>query len=155
MTASTPQRPTRIISIDFGLARVGMAVSDPMKIIATALPTVAAERGVEATAAKIAQVLSQAAEQGGYAIETIVIGLPLRMNGQVGLMADDVKLFAEALGALLPGIPIVLWDERLTSVQAERTMREGHMTRRQRSKAVDRIAAVIILQNYLDSRSFS
>ncbi|MDP1834841.1 MAG: Holliday junction resolvase RuvX [Chlamydiales bacterium] len=146
------KRPTRIVSIDFGLARIGMAVSDERKIIAMPLPTIKADKKLEQTAQKIAAELVAIAEKGGYDIEEIVVGLPLKMDGQIGLMADEVHQFVDMLRQSI-GVPIVLWDERLTSVMAERSMRESNMTRKQRAKNVDRVAAVIILQNYLDSKS--
>ena len=127
-------------------------MSDAMKIIATPLPTLLAEKKLEATAEKVAKELTATAEKGGYTISEIVVGMPLRMDGQMGLMADEVNLFIEALSRYLD-IPIVRWDERLTSMQAERSMREGQMNRKQRAKVVDQVAAVIILQSYLDSRS--
>lgn len=151
MSLQPSTRPTRIVSIDFGLVRIGIAISDERKIIAMAQPTIQADKKIELTAQKVARDLSLAAENGKYEIQEIVVGLPLRLNGKVGLMADEVYLFVEELRKLLTA-PIVLWDERLTSMQAERSMREGHMNRRERAKMVDQVAAVIILQSYLDSK---
>lgn len=147
-------RPTRIVSIDFGLARIGLAVSDERKIIATAMPTIQAEKKLELTAQKVANELATASEKGGYDILEIVIGLPLLMDGKKGMMADEVQQFVEMLKQHV-SIPIIFWDERLTSAQAERSMREGFMRRKERAKHVDKVAAVIILQSYLDSKSFT
>ncbi len=146
------ERPKRTAAIDFGLKRIGLAVSDERKIIASPLGTVQAERRLQDTAAKVVGELHQAEETGGYILDEIVVGLPLKMNGQVGLMADEVAHFVEELKKVLD-LPVVMWDERLTSVQADRSMREGNMTRKKRSKHVDKIAAVLILQSYLDSKS--
>ncbi len=150
MQPSKP-KPTRIIAIDFGLARIGLAVSDERKVIAMMVPTVAADKKLEASAEKIAQTLQAHATAGAYDIQEIVVGLPLRMSGEVGVMADEVHHFVSILKTLI-SVPIVLWDERLTSVQADRSMREGNMRRKQRAKHVDQVAAVIILQSYLDSK---
>lgn len=88
----------------------------------------------------------------GYSIEGIVIGMPLMMSGKKGLMADEVNVFIQHLQEALPDIPIVTWDERLSSVQAERAMREANISRKNRTKHVDCLSAVIILQSYLDNR---
>ncbi len=146
------QRPTRVVAIDFGLVRIGLAISDERKIIAMPHPTIKAEKKLEDTAVKVVKELEEAAVKGGYDIQEIVVGLPLRMSGEVGLMADEVHLFADLLRSRI-NVPIVLWDERLTSVQADRSMREGNMRRKQRAKHVDQVAAVIILQTYLDSKA--
>jgi len=140
---------SRIASIDFGLARLGVALSDPSKIIASPLMTITAEKRSEQTAAKVIRELTLHQECNKYVLEEIIIGLPLLLSGKAGLLADEVKHFIELLKKLT-SIPIKTWDERLTTVQAERSMREDNMSRRRRSKAVDTVSAVIILQSYLD-----
>lgn len=140
----------RIIGIDYGMARIGLAISDERKIIASPLATITTEK-LDHTAAKVAEELQKHQQNKQFEIEEIVIGLPLQMNGKMGMLADEVKLFTEALKKLIP-CPIKTWDERLTTVQAERSMREGLLTRKKRSKVVDTITATIILQCYLDSR---
>jgi putative Holliday junction resolvase len=140
---------TRIISIDYGMKRVGLAVSDERKIIATPWRTVLAERKLNETAVKIHQEIQAIEKEKGCHINTVVVGNPLHMNGKVGVLADEVKHFIEELKKHYTG-EIVLWDERLTSVQAERALLEGSMTRKKRSQNVDVVAATIILQNYLD-----
>lgn len=149
--ASQP-KASRIVGIDYGMARIGIALSDESKIIASSLRTMQAEKKVEATAKKLVNELTQHARQERYRIEGIVIGLPLMMSGKHGMLADEVKHFTEILQTLLPESPVTLWDERLTTVQAERSLRETNFSRKKRSKLVDNVAATIILQNYLDSR---
>lgn len=150
-TSRERPRPTRTVGLDFGLARIGIAVSDERKIIATPLVTLKTERTTEQTVGKLLQQLEAHQQQHLYLIEEIVIGLPLLMSGKMGFLADEVKTFVAAL-KLKTETPIVLWDERLTSVQAERSLRESSLTRKKRSALVDAVAAVIILQNYLDSK---
>lgn len=133
----------RIVAIDYGMVRIGLALSDERKIIASPLMILIAEKKMEHTVSKLLK------ELGGYQIEEIVIGMPLLMNGKQGLLADEVKAFIEILKQQT-SIPVITWDERLTTVQAERSMREGGMTRKQRSKVVDTVSAVILLQSYLD-----
>lgn len=143
----------RIIALDYGLARIGVAVSDETKLIASPLMTITTERKSEYTIAKILKELAIHQETLHYQIEEIVIGLPLMMSGKSGLVADEVKHFAELFRKSV-AFPIVLWDERLTTVQAERALRESSLTRKKRSQVVDKVAAVIILQSYLDSKFF-
>lgn len=141
--------PTRIVGIDYGMARIGIAISDESKVIARALTTLAAEKKLEATASKLVAVLRAAEQENRCQIAELVIGLPLHMNGRKGVIADEVSHFSELVKAL-SGWTVKLWDERLTSVQAERSMIEGNLTRRRRSQLIDTVAAVIILQSYLD-----
>lgn len=142
----------RIIALDYGLARIGVAVSDPRKIIASPMPTIMTEKRSELTAEKIVKGLTAHQEANRYQLEEILIGMPLLLSGKAGLLADEVKHFAEILGKLI-SVPIVTWDERLTTVQADRSMREGNMTRKKRAKAVDSVSAVILLQTYLDRKA--
>lgn len=144
-------KASRILAIDYGMARIGLAISDERKIIATPLQTLTAEKKMELTAEKLLDLLKKLQEIHHYEISEIVIGNPLRMNGQMSLLSDEVKHFVEILKKLV-SCPIVLWDERLTSLQAERSLRESNMSRKKRSKMVDTVAATIILQSYLDSK---
>jgi putative Holliday junction resolvase len=140
---------TRILAIDFGMARLGIAISDESKILAMPLMTFPAEKKSEHTVAKLAEMLAKHQKENRYSISLIVIGLPLLMSGKIGFLADEVKHFAQLLEAAT-SYPTLLWDERLTSVQADRALREGQLTRKKRSKAVDTVAATLILQSYLD-----
>lgn len=144
-------KTSRIIGLDYGMARIGVSISDERKIIATPLMTIQAHKKSEHTAVKVVKDLQALQETKGFIIEEIIIGLPLLLNGKTGSLADEVKHFVELLKKLTP-IPITLWDERLTTVQAERSLREGTLSRKQRSKVVDSVAAVILLQSYLDSK---
>lgn len=141
--------PTRFISLDYGLARIGVAFSDERKIIASPLVTLQTSKKSEHTIAKLLELLRSHQEEERYTVEAIIIGLPLLLSGKSGLLADEVKHFVERFKQA-SDIPIILWDERLTSVQAERSMREGNLSRKKRSKLVDKVAAVILLQSYLD-----
>ncbi len=145
------QQRTRIIGIDFGLARIGLSMSDESKIIAMSLETMKAEKKSEFTVSKLINLLNLHQKTCGYAIESIVIGLPLMMSGKHGLLADEVQHFVALLSKAI-SVPIITWDERLTSVQADRSLREGNFSRKKRAQKSDAVAAVIILQNYLDFR---
>lgn len=146
--------PTRIVGLDFGMARIGVAVSDEQKIIATSLETCKTERRMQDTCEKLKIQLQAHAAQYRYEIAEIVVGLPLMMSGKKGLLADEVTAFCAILKTHF-SCPISTWDERLTSVQADRSLRESNLTRKRRAKMVDAVAATIILQNYLDMKSNS
>lgn len=150
LTSGNKSPAKRILSIDFGLARLGLAISDEMKMIATPLPTLTAEKKGEETVNKLLSFLNQHAQENRYQLEKIVIGMPLMMDGRIGHLADEVRHFITLLQQKI-SIPIVTWDERLTTVQAERSLRETSLSRKKRAKKVDSISALIILQNYLDS----
>ncbi|MBS4168309.1 Holliday junction resolvase RuvX [Parachlamydia sp. AcF125] len=143
--------PKRIISLDYGLARIGMAISDESQTIASSLQTVTTEKKVEKTVEKLHHELLAIQKKFGCEIEEIVVGLPLLMSGKKGSQADEVLHFIELFKTVI-SIPILTWDERLTTVQAERALREGALNRKKRSKVVDAVAAVLILQNYLDHK---
>lgn len=142
---------TRIIGIDFGLARLGLAMSDETKIIAMSLETMKTEKKSELTVRKLVNFLEEHQKANHYLIDSIVIGLPLMMSGEKGVLADEVQHFVDLLAKLI-AVPIRTWDERLTSVQADRFLREGNFSRKKRAQKSDAVAAVIILQNYLDFR---
>lgn len=144
-------RATRAVGLDFGLARIGIAISDERKIIASAFQTMKTEKKIEQTAAKLVKELEGHQKLHHYQADEIIIGLPLLMSGKTGFLADEVKHFVQEL-QLVISTPIILWDERLTSVQAEKALRESSLTRKRRASLVDTVAAVIILQNYLDSK---
>lgn len=140
---------TRIIGLDFGTARIGVAISDERKIIATPLSTLKCEKKSADTAAKLINEINRYARENNYAIENIVIGMPLLLSGKKGHLADEVSHFVDLLKQLTT-IPVTVWDERLTTAQAERSLKESSLTRKRRSQVVDSVAAIIILQNYLD-----
>lgn len=139
---------TRIVALDYGSARIGVAISDEMKILASPITVFECPKQKNQIPQKIWEFLETHATKGNYTIETIVVGLPLLMNGQKGAQAEEVLSFIEVLKKLTSA-PIVTLDERLTTRQAETVMREASLTRKQRSAVVDKMAAVIILQSYL------
>lgn len=136
----------RIAGIDFGLARIGVAISDELQLFASPYKTISAQRDLKKTAELLAQELAKFSS-----FETIVIGLPLLLNGKEGPMVQKVKEFATYLKEFLVS-PIIFWDERLTSLQVDRIMKEGGLNRKKRSEKIDQMAAASILQNYLDCK---
>lgn len=146
--------PSRILGIDYGMARIGLAISDERKIIATPWKVLHTEKKVEQTALKLTQELETHTKELQYFLETIVVGFPFMMDGRVGFIADEVKNFIDELQKFI-STPIVKWDERLSSVQAERSLMESSLSRKRRSKIIDTVSAVIILQSYLDHKSLS
>lgn len=147
-------KATRVIGIDYGLKRIGIAYSDERKIIASPMMTLNTEKKLELTIEQLLKELEKHQSEHNYIIEGFVVGLPLMMNGTLGLIADEVKHFVELLNKATSN-PVFMWDERLTSVQAERSLMESSMSRKKRTKYVDRVSAVIILQSYLDSKSLN
>ena len=139
----------RVVGLDFGMARIGVAVSDGSRLIATPICVLACEKKTDATVEKLFKELKKHQELYNYEIEEIVIGLPLLLSGKKGLLADEVAYFVEALKKQ-SSIPVITWDERLTTAQAERSLNESSLTRKRRSQVVDTVAAIIILQSYLD-----
>lgn len=135
----------RIIGIDYGRKRVGVAVSDPLRIFASALETV--------QNAKIIEYLKKYAET--ETIVRFVVGYPVNMDGRPSEAAADVDAFLNRLAKVFPDIPVTLEDERFTSVLAHRAMIDGGMkaSERRDKASVDKISAAIILQSYLDRES--
>jgi putative holliday junction resolvase len=133
----------RYASIDYGLAKIGLALSDERKIIASPLQVLSVKKTTNETIENILTILSP------FEIEKIVVGLPFLLNGKKGLMADEVEHFLTLLKAKTH-CPIVTMDERLTTLQAEKALKEFHLNRKRRSKVIDSVAATLLLQNYLD-----
>ncbi len=138
----------RILGVDFGLKRIGLAISDPLKVIASPLENVEAGHTVESSAKKLVAHLETLKKEKGYHIEAIVIGLPLHMNGAESDRSSLVRAFKEHV-ASLSGLPVELFDERLSSVQADRALMESGFSRKKRAQVVDRVSAQIVLQTYL------
>ena len=132
------------MALDHGTRRIGVAVSDEMKIIATPLEYIPAE-----PLDKVIERLQQLIRE--KEVELIVIGMPRNMDGTLGPAAEKVNAF---IAALQPHIstPVKKWDERLTSVMANRALLQANVRRRDRKEKVDKMAAAILLQSYLDSR---
>lgn len=135
----------RIIGLDFGSKTTGVAVSDPFGWTAQGLEIIRRkeENKLRRTLARIEELVRE------YQAERIVLGLPKNMNNTLGERAEKSLAFKEQLERRC-GIPVIMWDERLTTVAADRTMMEQGIRRENRKQYVDEIAAVFILQNYLD-----
>jgi putative Holliday junction resolvase len=135
----------RVLALDLGKKRIGLAVSDPLGITAQGLDTLQ-RSGIRADLAELAGIIS---EKG---VSLILMGKPLHMSGHEGRQAEYTRDFAERLGRAT-GVPVEFRDERLTTVQAERVLREGGVhLREDRARSIDRLSAVLLLQDYLDSR---
>lgn len=137
---SSPSIRRRILGVDFGRARIGVAVSDELGMLAHPVETIPASRDA---ARRVAEIVSE------KNAERVVIGLPRHMNGSAGESAGEALAFAEKLRGLI-SCEVVTWDERLTTVAANRALREGGQKTRNSRSFVDQVAAQMILQGYLD-----
>ena len=132
-----------ILALDFGRARIGVAISDELQLLAHPVETILAN---ERATSRVVQLVRE------RNVEHVVVGIPKRMNGQIGTAATEALEFVEKLRAVLP-CPVVTWDERLTTVAAHRALRDAGKKTRHTRGYVDQVAAQIILQSYLDSRA--
>ncbi|MGI6588930.1 MAG: Holliday junction resolvase RuvX [Peptococcia bacterium] len=132
----------RILGMDLGEKRIGLAVSDELGITAQGLPTVKRTK-IKEDLRQLVEIIKE------KKIMKLVVGLPKNMNGTLGPQAEKVKSFVTLLTKEYP-LEVIYWDERLTTVEAQRTLLEGDVSRKKRKKSVDKIAAMIILQSYLD-----
>ena len=135
--------PSRILALDLGKRRIGLAISDPLGITAQGLPNLV--RTTKRADLALLQRLIGEREVG-----LVLLGNPIGMRGTEGRQSGWVREFAEALQKQT-GLPVKLWDERLTSVEAGRVLRSSGISIEKRAAAVDRLSAVILLQSYLDS----
>ena len=137
----------RIMGLDFGSKTVGVAISDSLLVTAQGLEIIRRkeENKLRRTLARIEELIVE------YDISEIVLGLPKNMNGTEGIRAELTNEFKEKLERRT-GLPVTLWDERLTTVAADKTMMESGVRRENRKDYVDMIAAVLILQGYLDRK---
>ena len=135
----------RILAIDHGTKRMGIAISDPSATIAQPLEFIPAEPFSDLLA-RLKEIIHE------KEVEMILIGMPRNMDGSYGPAAQKVQEFVGVLKEALT-IPLKTWDERLTSAQANRFLLEGNVRRQDRKQKVDKAAAAILLQSYLDSRS--
>jgi putative Holliday junction resolvase len=133
----------RILALDLGKKRIGLALSDPLGLTAQGLPTLARTNLREDLSA-----LDRLAAE--HQVALILMGHPLHMSGQEGRQAEYTRDFAERLGRRT-GLPVRLWDERLTTVEAERVLKSSGISAAKRAGVVDRLAAVILLESYLDA----
>jgi len=132
----------RVLGLDLGDARIGVAISDDERRLAVPLGTI--RTGAPADVKAIAALV------GEHDVTLVVVGHPLLLSGEAGERAHHAERFAEALRGLL-GVPVLLHDERLSTVEADRALRATGASGRERRRSVDRSAATVILQSWLDS----
>ncbi len=135
----------RTMGLDVGTRTIGVATSDLMGMIAGGVETIR-RTSEERDFARIGELIKE------HEVDTIVVGYPKNMNGTIGERAQISEAFAEELRNRFEGIKVVLWDERLSTVAAEKVLVDADLRRSKRKKIIDMMAAVVILQNYLDSR---
>ena len=134
----------RAMSLDVGTKTIGIATSDLMWMIANGVETIR-RTSVERDFTRISELIKE------HDVSTLVVGYPKNMNGSIGERAQICEAFAEELRNRFPACKVVLWDERLSTVAAEKVLVDADMRRNKRKKIIDMMAAVVILQNYLDS----
>jgi putative Holliday junction resolvase len=133
----------RILALDLGKRRIGLALSDPLGITAQGLPTL--ERtNIREDLSALERLIAQ------HEVALILVGHPLHMSGQEGRQAEHAREFAHRLGERT-GIAVKLWDERLTTVEAQRVLKESGVSIAKRARAIDKLAAQILLESYLDA----
>ena len=136
----------RALALDLGEKRIGVAVSDELLMTAQGL-CVINSRGTEKDLAEIDRLVRD------HQITLVVIGLPRNMDGSYGEMSTKVREFGNRLQESVPGVPVEYWDERLTTTVAQRMLIGADLSRAKRRRVVDKVAAVLILQGYLDCRT--
>jgi len=142
---SSGRSPTgRILGLDVGSKTIGIAVSDPLGITAQGLNTIR-RKNKRTDFGHLAAVIQQ------YEVQEIVVGFPLRMSGIEGTQAEKMRVFADELSKRFQ-LPVHLWDERLSSAEANRVLRDSEMSIKRRGEVVDRLAAVLILQGWMEAR---
>jgi putative Holliday junction resolvase len=135
----------KILALDLGKRRIGLAISDDLGITAQGLPTLQRKNN-RTDLAGLARVVRE------KAVDLILVGNPLHMSGDAGVQAENARAFADLLSNYT-GKPSQLWDERLTTVEASRVLRDSGISLEKRKQAIDRLSAVILLQSYLDFRA--
>ncbi len=135
----------RSMSLDVGTRTIGIAVSDLLGMIAGGVETIK-RTSLERDFERLAELVKE------YEVDTLVVGYPKNMNGTIGERAQSCEAMAEELRERFPGVQVVLWDERLSTVAAEKVLVDADLRRKKRKKVIDMMAAVVILQNYLDSK---
>jgi putative holliday junction resolvase len=135
----------RVLGLDVGARRIGVAISDPLGITAQGLETLY-RKNKKYDLAYLHRLIRD------YQVKEIVVGLPLRMSGAEGIQAEKIQAFAEDLRKRFK-LPVHLWDERLTSAEANRLLRQTELSIEKRWQAVDRMAAILILQGWMESRT--
>ena len=136
----------RILGLDVGSKTIGLAVSDPLGITAQGLDTIR-RKNKRHDFEQLQRVIEQ------FEISEIVVGLPLRMSGMEGTQSEKMRAFAVEVERRF-SLPVHLWDERLTSAEANRVLRDSEMSIKRRGEVVDRLAAVLILQSWMTAKNF-
>lgn len=136
----------RIMGLDFGEKTIGVAVSDPFGWTAQGIETIRREQeeAIKPSLNRLEGIIQQ------YGVEQIVLGMPKNMNNTMGPRAEKTLAFKEKLEKRF-SLPVIVWDERLSTMAAERSLLEADLSRDKRKKVIDKMAAVYILQGYLDS----
>lgn len=135
----------RIMALDVGSRTIGVACSDALYITAQGIETIR-RTSQEKDFQRIAELIRE------YEVDTIVVGMPKNMNGTKGERAEKTEAFVEKMKEVI-STPVVFWDERLSTVMAEKSLIAADVSRKKRKEVIDKMAAVVILQGYLDSRS--
>ena len=135
----------RIMALDVGSRTIGVACSDALYITAQGIETIR-RTSYEKDFQRIAELIHE------YEVDTIVVGMPKNMNGTKGERAEKTEAFVEKMKEVI-STPVVFWDERLSTVMAEKSLIAADVSRKKRKEVIDKMAAVVILQGYLDSRS--
>lgn len=136
--------PGRILALDVGSRTIGLAVSDPLGITAQGIETIRRQNR-RRDFDQLRRVIKQ------YGVTEMVVGYPIRMSGAEGTQSEKMKAFAEDLRQRFK-LPVHLWDERLTTAEAQRVLRETEMSIKRRAQVIDQLAATLILQSFLESR---
>jgi len=134
----------RILGIDYGDSRIGVSVSDPFGWTAQGLETINASKGIQSVLKRLEEIIHE------YSVEKIVVGFPVNMNGTVGDRGIKTENFIKVLEGKF-NIPVQKWDERLTTVAAQRLLNESNIKRKKKKGLIDTISSSYILQGYLDS----
>ncbi len=137
----------RILGLDYGDKTIGVAVSDPFGWTAQGVEIIrrSGETEYKKSMARLAELMKT------YEVETIVLGYPKNMNNTEGPRCEKTKTFQERLLRRFPNVPVILWDERMSTIAAERSLIAADLSREKRKSVIDKMAAVHILQGYLDS----
>ena len=144
MNLSEAKPHARILGLDVGSKTIGLAVSDPLGITAQGLETIR-RKNKRTDFERLEEVIRR------FEVAEIVVGYPLRLSGAEGSQAEKIRAFADQLQRHFK-LPVHLWDERLSSAEANRLLRDSEMSIRRRGEVVDRLAAVLILQNWMEAR---
>jgi len=144
---SQSNEPPRVLGLDVGSKTIGIAVSDPLGITAQGLETIR-RKNKRHDFGELERIVRQ------YSVSQIIVGYPLRLSGAEGTQSEKMRRFAEDLRKYFH-LPVHLWDERLTSSQANRILRQADLSIKKRAGAVDRMAAVLILQSWIEARALS